>query len=59
MRPLVENPHAFRKNWPKKKARINREKRHHIQAKLRAALASITTTALAEDTLEAPSMDTS
>ena len=26
-RTLMENPHAFRKNWPKKKARANRRER--------------------------------
>ncbi len=39
MRPLIENPHAFRKNWPKKKARINRKRRHHLQTLLQAAIA--------------------
>ncbi len=35
-RPHMENPHAFRKNWPKKKARANRSER----AKVRAILAT-------------------
>ncbi len=38
MRPLLENPHALRKNWPKKKARVNRKKRKHNQTAIRAAL---------------------
>jgi len=28
IRPLLEAPHAFRKNWPKRKARANRRTRH-------------------------------
>jgi hypothetical protein len=30
-RTFMENPHAFRKNWSKKKARINRKERHLLQ----------------------------
>jgi hypothetical protein len=36
-RPLMENPHAFRKNWRKKKAREHRRDR----AALRSALAAV------------------
>jgi hypothetical protein len=35
-RTQMENPHAFRKNWPKKKARVNRQDR----VKMRALLAT-------------------
>jgi hypothetical protein len=31
-RTFMEHPHAFRKNWPKKKARINRKERHLLQS---------------------------
>lgn len=39
MRPMIENPHAFRKNWPRKKARVNRIKRRRIQRAVSTALA--------------------
>ena len=35
-RTIMENPHAFRRNWPKKKARANRCER----VKVRAVIAS-------------------
>lgn len=38
MRPRIEAPHAFRQNWPKKKARINRLKRRRIQAIVRTTM---------------------
>lgn len=34
-RTLMENPHAFRKNWPKKKARANRKTRRRLEGLLR------------------------
>jgi hypothetical protein len=34
----MEAPHAFRKNWPKKKARINRNRRRAADAALHAVL---------------------
>ena len=33
-RPHMENPHAFRKNWPKNKARANRGERVAVRAML-------------------------
>jgi hypothetical protein len=33
-RPRIENPHAFRKNWPKKKARANRRERVAVRSLL-------------------------
>jgi hypothetical protein len=31
-RTRMENPHAFRKNWPKKKARANRSERAAVRS---------------------------
>jgi hypothetical protein len=31
-RPHMENPHAFRKNWPKKKARVHRRERAAVRS---------------------------
>jgi hypothetical protein len=40
IRPLLENPHAFRKNWPKKKARVNRQARRKAEVAIQTAVAS-------------------
>src|SRR5262249_51602227 len=37
-RTEMEAPHAFRKNWPKKKARINRNRRRVADAAVQAVL---------------------
>jgi hypothetical protein len=39
MRPMIENPHAFRKNWPRKKARVNRSRRRRINVLVQEAVA--------------------
>ena len=36
-RTHMENPHAFRKNWPKKKARVNRRDRVKVRSLLARA----------------------
>ena len=41
-RPLLENPHAFRKNWPKKKRRASKTARRVQDQALRGALAAET-----------------
>jgi hypothetical protein len=38
IRPLLEAPHAFRKNWAKKKARANRRTRHLAAAIVRESM---------------------
>jgi hypothetical protein len=37
-RTQMEVPHAFRKNWPKKKARINRDRRRAADAALQSVI---------------------
>jgi hypothetical protein len=37
-RTAMEAPHAFRKNWPKKKARVNRKRRRAADAAVRSVL---------------------
>ena len=41
----MENPHAFRKNWPKKKARANRRDRVTVRSLLATAGADELTSA--------------
>ena len=38
IRPLLEAPHAFRKNWAKKEARVNRRTRHQAAAIVRESI---------------------
>ena len=40
IRPYLEAPHAFRKNWPKKKSRANRRTRHLADALIRGSVKS-------------------
>ena len=44
-RPLMENPHAFRKNWRKKKAREHRRDRVALRSALAGATAGEMTAA--------------
>jgi hypothetical protein len=38
IRPLLDAPHAFRKNWAKNKARVNRGTRHLAAAMVRESM---------------------
>jgi hypothetical protein len=40
IRPWCEAPHAFRKNWPKKKARVNRTERRDVKQTIDKDLSS-------------------
>ena len=40
-RTVMENPHAFRKNWPKKKAKIVRRERRKSTAAVKSGDADI------------------
>jgi hypothetical protein len=45
-RPLIEHPHAFRKNWPKKKARVNRSERAAVRKLMTSGRFEITSASL-------------
>jgi hypothetical protein len=40
IRPWCEAPHAFRKNWPRKKARVNRAERRDVKQTIGQDLSS-------------------
>ena len=44
--PRVRNPHAFRKNWPKKKARANRSERAAVRSLIASTQSDDLTSAL-------------